>query len=765
MKMKLFIIGILGLFLLPTVHAAAQSLGKTGDFDTKSYLEIGENHATVTFGDLGYPEIDLVSPFDSTRIFFSVPSNWRLSEGGAVELNFDTLLSGADVDQLGADASTYGGVMTVAFNGEVIGSVRLSERGNQVVRLSIPATALVSKRKDGRHELLLTLNAQFSCTYDIRSVVTIKNASLFDLPFVVSSPVLDLSRLPTPFYLRDSLVPDRTLFVLPENPATGDMQAMLDVVAGFGSMVGPDFDFDLVNAGQLTPDLLAASNLIFVGQPGQFNLLSDIAFPITVQGGQFTNSLPDSTEDGIVELAISPWNASKTIMLVSGNSEGAVIKAAQAVSSGKIFVFDNPTHVYVKNVQFLANTLPIAEDFSFKDLGYATQTLTGIGVNSIEYSFYAAKEQVGTKEGYLDLAYYHSGLLDYGISSLSVYLNDQIITSTVFSKETEQLTNLRIIIPPGLLRFGDNRLGISAKMLPQFACDTSGVSDPWLTILDQSAFHLPVTASSPSSAPLLLDLKFYPNLMMTQSDLGDLAFVLPKSNPGAWAIAADLAYDLGRAANPTIADLEVVFADEKPSAVHGDRSLIVVGRASTLPLITEINDSLPAPFDIATDTANESQMQIIYRIPPGVSVGYLELLVSPYNAQKMILVVSGNDDAGLIKAANTLLIGELRSQLAGLFAVTNGTQVATSHITSVYSIIGTVVPEAQQIVATPLAGESAASSKYERPAWLLPLLVFSVLATIGILVVMIITTAAKNRSARREVAEEETQPRPPDKEE
>ena len=37
----------------------------------------------------------------------------------------------------------------------------------------------------------------------------------------------------------------------------------------------------------------------------------------------------------------------------------------------------------------------------------------------------------------------------------------------------------------------------------------------------------------------------------------------PRSDPNAWQIAGDLAYDLGRAANPSIANLGMAFADER----------------------------------------------------------------------------------------------------------------------------------------------------------------------------------------------------------
>ncbi|MEW6403159.1 MAG: cellulose biosynthesis cyclic di-GMP-binding regulatory protein BcsB [Chloroflexota bacterium] len=755
MNWKVFVIGLLVVVLLMPVSAAADAPEKSNLGSTQAYIQIGDNQAVVTFEELGYQQTDLISPFDSTRVFFSIPANWRLAAGGQVELNFDTLLSGADVDQVGE--SDYGGALTVRFNGKRIGTIRLGASGNTVVRLDLPADALASRRRDGRHELEVILNAQFSCNYDIRTVVSIRTASLFDLPFAISSPALDLAALPQPFYLRDSLLPDRTLIVIPDNPATGEMKAAFDVIAGFGSMVGVGFDFDLLPVSNLTEELLTSTNLIFVGQPGQFPMLADIKFPTAVQGNQFVNLASESAEDGIIQLALSPWNASKVVLLVSGTTEAAVVKAAQAVSSGRIFIFDKPDVSYVKSVSSFSSAIPVVEDFTVKDLGYTTQTMSSIGSNSIDFTFHVSKEQVNTEDAYLDLAFFHSGLLDFAGSSLSVSLNDQLMASAVLSEATQQMAVERMLIPPGMLRYGTNRMSISAKLLPAFGCDVTGASAPWLTVSDTTSLHIPVAPASTSSASLLLDLRFYPEMLITQSDLGDVAFVLPRANPATWQIAADLAYDLGRLANPSISNLGVVFADEPASEIHGQSSLIVVGRASTLPILTEFNDILPAPFDLASDTAEETNMQIVYRIPPGVSVGYLELMASPYNSQKVVLVVSGNDDPGLAKSGAALLVGELRGQLAGLFAVTNGTQVATRSSNSIYSVIGTVVPGVAATVATPISsGQSPQAVNYARPVWLMPLIAASVVGIILLMIFVSISAISRNRA--RPAAQEEEKP-------
>jgi hypothetical protein len=745
MKNKLLAMLVLLVFLLGSPFSTlAKSSGTLSNVEQAGFIDVGANEATVTFAELGYRDSSLASPFDSTSVLFSIPPNWRLAPGGEVQLDYEVTLSGTDAGLI-TNNNPYGGTLSVTFNNQLVTTISLKEVGPQTMKFSLPPTALTSVRQDGRHQLTISLNAQFSCLYNVSAVVVIKSTSAFKLPFEVSAPELNLSRLPAPFYLRNALVPDHTLLVVPNTPDAKELQAALNVMSGFGSLVGEKFDFNLVPASELTNDTLAANNLIFVGRPDEFDMLSNIKLPLAIENKKFVSLPNESQADGILEMAISPWNDSKVTLLISGNSADAVYKAAQAASAGRVLIYENPALAYVADVQPLSDALPVVENFTLQSLGYKNETLSGLGLNSVQYLFNASKEQLNSKDSSIDLIYYHSGLLDYGYSSFSVELNNQVISSTAFTKETEQLSTLSVKIPPGILRFGENRLTVSARMLTVTSCDTTGFSDPWLTISDQSTLHLPASTDANASTPSLLDLKFFPNLFMTHSDLGDVAFVLPKSSPATWKIAGQMAYELGRNSNPLLSNLKAVYAEDVSQQVLGQNSLIVIGKSSTVPLISKINNQLPAPFDVATDTANESNMQVIYRIPKGMSVGYLELLDSPFNVEKPILVLAGNSDDGLVMAGNALLLNDLRNQLTGVFAVTNGTQIATGSASSVFSAVGTLVPPQASVITTPIPVSATAPAALAPPGWLMPLLVISGVAILLIIGWVLVSAFSRKR--------------------
>lgn len=732
---------VLTILILSPIQVAA---------DAPSHIHLQEdgNAVSVTFAGLGYSDSDLVGPLDGTRRVFSVPANWQVKPGSTVYLDFNVLLTGSDAGLVGGDTTTYAGTLTVLFNNKVLGYVQLDSSGSKSASFTIPAEAVTSIRENGQHELSIQLDAQLDCLDDVRTTVTVFATSRFDLLFDIASPELNLSRLPAPFYLRNSLLPDTTLLVVSSQSTAEEMQAAINVMAGFGSLVGQTFNFSLITDDKLTPELLATSHLIFVGMPGKISVLEQVGFSVPIVGQQFVGLPAESVEDGVLQMAHSPWNPDKVVLLVSGNSGSAVIKAGQAAGSGKIFVHSDPTISYIRDVQALASALPVVEDFTLADLGYESEQISGIGVGQRDFNFFVAKEQLATKDGRLDLVYYHSGLLDYGVSSIIVEMNGQIISSVPFAKESEQITTLEIRIPPGILRFGENTLTVQALMEPNLSCDLSGFSDPWLLLSNQTAFHLPTADTVPSGSLYGPDLRNYPSMFMGQSDLGDVAFVLAENDPTGWKVAADQAYTIGANAKPSISNLSVVYGSNVPDDVLANTSLILVGKASTLPILGRINEFLPAPFNIETNTAEEQGMQIVYRIPVGVNVGYLELAASPFNSERLIMMISGNSDEGVNMAGSSLL-SDLRSQLTGVFAITNGVQVDVSKGVSQFSNIGSSIPGSEQVVLTPLpSGDltEASNNEIDGPVWLLPLIIASGLILVVTLSMVAINAFRKNRT-------------------
>ncbi|HRQ23533.1 MAG TPA: cellulose biosynthesis cyclic di-GMP-binding regulatory protein BcsB, partial [Anaerolineales bacterium] len=247
---SIIIVLLIALFLFPP-HVFAKTSISAELPQPAAEVQITDGRAVFSLDDLRPGDRNMIGPFDSVTYFFSLPPNWKLSTGGAFELRYDVLIQGFDLDRVGADR-IIGANLTVQLNDVIIANITTRGTGSYVEQISIPTDALVSPRADGRHRLVITLDAQLSCQYELNAYATIHSSSFFDLSFEEESPQLDFARFPAPFYLVNSIAPDGVIMVMPDNPDPMELQAVMNVAAGFGALISGDYNFQFVNYGNLT---------------------------------------------------------------------------------------------------------------------------------------------------------------------------------------------------------------------------------------------------------------------------------------------------------------------------------------------------------------------------------------------------------------------------------------------------------------------------------------------------------------------------------
>ena len=107
---------LLGLVIGHVIDARAWTGHEAEITERNTLIQVGENEAIVTFGEMGFQEASLVSPFDSTRVLFSIPPNWRLVPTAEIQLEYEVTLTGADLGLIGTEQNPYGGSLVVTFN-------------------------------------------------------------------------------------------------------------------------------------------------------------------------------------------------------------------------------------------------------------------------------------------------------------------------------------------------------------------------------------------------------------------------------------------------------------------------------------------------------------------------------------------------------------------------------------------------------------------------------------------------------------------------
>ncbi len=747
MKMKKLIYSIFsalalaGLIFSPAV-AASQALNP-----------LQAAPSVLSFAMLGRSDALMRGPYATTSLRFSLPANWSFQDGASLNLILTSGLA-TDAAKSVSEGQPIGASMSVTLNKKLIAVISLTVGTNVSYQIPIQKDALIPALSDGRHDLELFLDASTDCNTNNgihQTLVMVSSASQFVLPYVEQSPVVDLTKLPLPIYQRDSAYPVDATLVVPDQPSEQEMRAALITAASFGRLTSGKLPFALLSSGQVTDKILADSNLIFLGKASSLSRLQGVNLPAPLANNAF-NPQGIQTDDGIMQMAVSPWNKGRSVLVVSGNTDAGVVKAAQALSHGNIQTISNSNLAIVKDVASpgtaAASIDPAAlapATRTFKDLGYDLATLSGPGRNDVVLEFYVTPGFAAGDGSYLDLTFNNSALLDFSRSGLTVFLNENQIGSLRLSDQTATTVTQRMNISPSLVLPGVNQLRIQADLAATTQCSLTDATDLWASILPESSLHLPLQ-QIPVNGNNLQNLSAYPYPFVNMPTLSNTAFVLSKSDPASWAVASQIAYGFGSQAHGSILDLAVAYDGAVTDDLRNNRDLIVVGLPTDLKLISELKDSLPAPFEAGQNTPVVKNQQVTYRFAPEANIGYLQLLAAPWNPSRTILAVLGSTHDGVQMAGNSLTDSTLRNRLTGNFAYINGENISVVDTRTGFGLGGiTTKPEVQSQAAVPVSAP-VSSTPAARPGWILPAVV--VLAVLIVAVLVVALVLGRRESAR-----------------
>jgi cellulose synthase operon protein B len=660
-------------FLTPSQPSAAQT-----------------TRSAISFEQIKQPVTRLRGPSDQLFVAFATPEHWGLRAPSTIELDLDILIPGDSTS--GATSSTtvtntnspqvapggrncLAGALNVTFNGKFLDSVVLPGGGKRKVSIPIKAEALTPEPgANNRHALFIQFDASERCGVDQFAQLLVQNSSRFEFSTVEQEPVRDLTLLPRPL-LQRTFDPDRAMLILPDAPSAGELEAALNVAAGFGRMTEGSLAITTTSISRMTETLWKDHHLIVVGKPAGLPIINVSALAEPLVDGKFKTT---DADDGVVQLAVSPYNRERVVLVISGNSDAGVVKAGRSVSSGVVRPGIKPAVAYVASVAAPQSAVESVPDSrSFAELGYATQRSQGIGGYSFFVEFNTPNAVSLLGDGYIELSFVHSALLDYDRSNVNVYLNDVAIGSIRLSDSSTRLVRTRIPVPETVLRPGRNRMQIQSTLTSRSSERSQPFDAFWLSIQDDSSLFLRFT-SKPARATRA-NLANLPKPFTEESNLGNVAFVLPERDPSAWAAAASMAFYIGQASSNLPLNIGAALASAVPAELREQRNLIVIGKALELPVLSEIK-ALPAPFKDGSNIANEDNIGVGYRVAESDDMGYLQFVQSPWNKQRSVLLAMGSTDRGVTWAGKAVTDAARRGRLTGNIAFINDAQVSAFNV-------------------------------------------------------------------------------------
>ena len=749
--MKRLWFGVWALVGLMVLIAPAYAQGENPPTPTPT-LAVEQVGDDVPFNLLGYTEEILYGPFDTFTYTFSLPASWEVTSAAQVRLAFNVYTSGQGATTLTDGtpvAEIIDGSLQVFFNGELVDTILLEQSGERVEVINIPLTALQAVNPGESHQLIVELDAGGSCDeYDLRTRVAIHPYSKMTFPHTVTEPVTSLALLPRPIY-QNSFIPDQALLIVPDNPTQSELQAAMAIASGFGGMTNGNLLLSLRASSQVSTDELSANHAILVGKPETLPWISSVNLPAGADNAAFS-AAGAQPGDGVVQMTVSPWNSSNVVLVATGMDDEGVLKAGKAISTGQLLSGEQENLALVANVQpDAALALETRLDQTLGDLGYADKKLWRVGFSATEYRFYVPPGKTLDDGAYFDLILSHSKLLNYDLSGLVISVNGKDVGSVKFSDLTADYTQVRVAIPSTTVFTGYNKLRINAELIPNNYCVDPNLGGTWVRIWPESTLHLPLVDSAVSGGlATRFDLGDFPSPFTLDPVLGTTALVLPQGDPQAWDVAAQVAFYLGDVVNPNVSDIAAYYVNALPEEIKGSRHLMLIGIPSTLPLLSEFQDALPSPVDMASNTVSTGVLQVDYRIPAGSSMGYIELLTSPWNNNNVLVAVLGNNAGGVRFAGTALVDRNLQGGLAGNFALVLGNQVLSADTRPAASSYASPASLPGEDAASPLVAQPTEPIQ-GRPAWVLPALGVALAGMVLVIILAAIGSLRRRSLARR----------------
>lgn len=603
------------------------------------------------------------------RLMF--PGNWIVTADGKLTLEISV--------SLGAAPNSSALFLSVSAANELLEVIPLARPGLHTLKLVLPQKMLETANESGTLDLALDVWNDSGC--GTWGGVTILPTSRFDVPHRVDAPNLNLAQFPKQLLGEDGKF-EPILFVLPDQPTLGELQAGITLATGLGWQTNGDLPVLLVSESHLTDDIRQKYNLLYIGKTSSLDILTRLILPMPVLEDDFL--LPDRYEfehtgqtDGVLQMIVSPWNDKKVMLIVSASGEVGIQNAAKALSLGNIRTNIKENAAIVKNVM----VSPPTEDAhplnaSMQVLGYQNYPMNHIGAQTTQFLFQVPMNSVVSANGWVEFVYEVPLPLNPENSSVYIYLNNHFIGVLPLNTVAQQ-QKIRLPLPTEYLQSGQNTLTVAAHLAPVTFCRNAGLQPTWLMLFASSEIKL--QPGFFEKRTLIPD----PTLSVATENLvnrlGQAAFVLQSNEPETWQVAIQLAATLGAHSDGALA-FPSVYIRTIPTGERTGKNIIFVGRASQFPLLTELGDTLPAPFDAFSDRPSEAGLDVVFRVSYDDPVGYLQLAASPWDKNRIILVVVGNTLPGVALAGNAFRDPDLRAGMASAFVVVSADELVVEQV-------------------------------------------------------------------------------------
>ncbi|MBI4533034.1 MAG: cellulose biosynthesis cyclic di-GMP-binding regulatory protein BcsB [Candidatus Melainabacteria bacterium] len=491
----------------------------------------------------------------------------------------------------------------------------------------------------------------------------------------------DLHGWPYPFFDVRGLGNTQIGFALPETPEMETVRAIAKVATNLGAIA----DYRPV---EVVAQQDKAGALIAIGTAGENQLIAQLGehLPLPLKSGQFLDAggQPLGPEIGVLEILANPNDPQSPLLVVSGNGPQGVEAAARALTErtyepilgGQVAIIrklnDFPRIDSSLGSPASPGVVPTPKTCTLQDLGYLTTTVHGIEPEPIVVVLheFPGVKPIGQSQK-LRVVFAYGAQMNTELSSLEVKLNDVSLRSYPLVKAEGEEHHEDVIEIPNHLIKPYNEFEFAFHLYPKQLGKCMPVVDKqlWGTLYETTRLELDKEYQSQLPDLSLLGYSGFP--LTKDNGFSGLAIVLPcKADKFCLAGLLKLACQIGiwgqeLGAYPYI-PYDVYFDNNLPRLVQTSRHLLVLSPCHTNVLEEKLGSALALQKHGATIKLWQTSPQAPRLFEQAHA--YLEEILSPWAAGKVILVVSSNSPDTLGSAVDLLCKPTLRAQLSGNLA-------------------------------------------------------------------------------------------------
>ncbi len=522
--------------------------------------------------------------------------------------------------------------ITISLNGQTFYSQKLissTDGETQELTSKLP----IKKIKSGQNSV--TVNVYMASESDreanakAESVMISKESSIA-LQYLPKAAVSTIAGFCEQFVSIDALENDQSAVAVRSDADNAELTAAARVLAGISGRATMYYD----NIGLVTADdeqtLYSGKYRFYISKYS--SLPANIADRLSAEEKQ-------AAQNGAVMALLDGQNGG-SVLLLTGSNEDAIVNAAKLIGNS---VYLSQMKTTWRNVSADENVLMEKTNVDqYRQLTASGTSLTGLGEQSASYYIEFPNNRKLSYSSQISLSMRYSDNLNFDVSMVTAYINDEPIGSKKLSEEKTQ-GDLALFDIPSNMQISGN---FTIKVLFDLEVKNDGSASaqkaaPWAWITSDSTLKL--TSSNADS----LIFENYPGPFVEDGAFNNSVVVLPDS-PGTADLDAMrlILLTFGRNLEDNTGSLRIAHASSIGDVTSSN--VISIGRYEKNLIAQQNNEKLFFKFN-ADGTMLSSNEKMLIDSNYGKSLGTVQLLVSPFSKEKYaLMVVTGVSDEAML---------------------------------------------------------------------------------------------------------------------